>query len=77
MIVKINSEEELIKVTAELIHVLANLRKFTVLWESHYGVALKQKKKYYEKRADELIEILETGSHKWAHQIKIEITKQD
>jgi len=76
MIVKINSEEELIQVAEELIHVITNLRKFTLLWEKNYGVVLKQQKKYYEKKADELIEKLKVGVHKDPREINIEIKKQ-
>lgn len=73
MKVKVTSEEELEKVAAELIHVLANLRKFTRLWETTHGVELKRNKKYYEGKADELIQRLQVPNHKRLHEIKIEV----
>jgi hypothetical protein len=74
MKILIQTEEELLQVTSELIHVLCNLRKFTKLWEQDFGVELKTKKKRYEQMADELIERLQVPEHRQAGQIKIEIT---
>lgn len=71
----IQTEEELIQVTAELIHVICNLRKFTKLWEEGHGVELKIKKKRYEQKADELIERLKVPEHRQVGQIKIEINE--
>jgi hypothetical protein len=73
MVIKINSEEELLNVDAELIHVIANLRKFTKLWEETHGVELKRNKKYYELKADELIARLQVENHKQVYEIKIEV----
>lgn len=73
MKITIHSEEELIQVTKELVHVLCNLRKFSKLWEQEYGVKLKERKKYYEAKADELIERLQVPEHRQVGQIKIEI----
>lgn len=73
MKIKITSEEELEKVAAELIHILANLRKFTRLWEESHGVELKRYKKYYEAKSDELIKKLQVPDHQRLHEIKIEI----
>ena len=73
MKIKITSEQELIDVTTELIHCLSNLRKFTKLWEQRFGVELKERKKYYEKKADELIERLKVTEHRNQQQIKLEI----
>lgn len=73
MKIKIKSEEELVNVTEELIHVIANLRKFTKLWEESYGVELKKKKKHYEKRADDLIERIQVPDHVRQYEIKIEV----
>lgn len=76
MKVIIKNEEELVKVAAELIHVLANLRKFTKLWNETHGVELKSRKKYYEDKADQLIERLQVEDHRNPEQVKIEINKK-
>lgn len=73
MKIKISSEQELVNVAEELIHVIANLRKFTRLWEETHGVDLKARKKYYEKEADALIERLKVTEHKHPSEIKIEV----
>jgi hypothetical protein len=73
MKIKIQSEEELISVCEEALHIISNLRKFTKLWEQEFGVELKTKKKRYEQMADELIERLQVPEHRQAGQIKIEI----
>jgi hypothetical protein len=73
MKIKIQSEEELTSVCEEALHIIANLRKFTKLWEQDFGVELKTKKKRYEQMADELIERLQVLEHRNPEQIKIEI----
>lgn len=73
MIIKINSEEELISVATEALHIISNLRKFTKLWEETHGTVLKERKKYYERKADELIQKLQVAEHKHPEQIKIEV----
>lgn len=73
MIVKINSEEELISVAEELIHVLANLRKFSRLWQENHGAPLLRSKKYFEEKADELIERLQVKEHRNPYEVKIKI----
>lgn len=71
----IQSEDELIKVAAEALHILSNLRKFTRLWEETHGVVLKRNKKYYEEKADTFISNLQVPDHKQLHEIKIEINE--
>lgn len=73
MKILIRDEQELVNVAEELIHVIANLRKFTRLWEETHGVDLKARKKYYEKEADTLIERLKVTEHKHPSEIKIEV----
>jgi hypothetical protein len=73
MKIKVSSEDELLNVASELIHVLANLRKFTLLWEETHGVELKARKKYFEQKADELISKLQVEDHKHPSQVKIEV----
>lgn len=72
----INSEDELIGVAEEALHILANLRKFTVLWETSHGVQLKERKKYYEKKADELIQRLQIPEHRHPEQLTIKINPE-
>lgn len=55
MKVVIRSEEELAHEFREVVNALANVRKFQKLWEKSYGVTLKEKKKRWEERADDLI----------------------
>ena len=73
MKIKVTNEQELLKITEEAIHVIANLRKFTKLWEENHGVELRQRKKYYEEQADKLIKRLQITEHRQANQIKIEV----
>ena len=73
MKIKINDEQELVDVCTEALHILSNLRKFTKLWEESYGVDLRRRKKYYEEKADELIERLQVPENRKQSQIKIEI----
>lgn len=70
----INSEDELISVAEEALHILANLRKFTALWENSHGVELKNRKKYYENKADELIQRLQIPDHRHPDQLTIKIS---
>lgn len=73
MKIKISSEEELLKVATEAIHLLSNLRHFTKKWNETHGYDLKQRKTYYEGLADSLLERLKVTEHRQSNQIKIEI----
>lgn len=73
MKIKIDNEQELMKLAEESIRILANLRKFTKLWDESHGVELKARKKYYEAQADELIERLQSTNLQMREGIKIEI----
>lgn len=77
MKITVHSEEELLNLCKELLHITVNLRAATKLWEQHYGCALRNKKKYYEARADELIERLQVTDHKHSHDIKIDISNPE
>lgn len=77
MKIKISSEQELISVCEEALHIISNLRKFTKLWEQTHGVELKERKKYYETKADEFIERLQVPEHRQAGQIKIEVNAKE
>jgi len=73
MKVTIKNEQELLKITEEAIRVIANLRKFTKLWEETYGVELKTKKKGWEVAADKFIERLQIMELKRNEHVKIEV----
>lgn len=73
MKIKVTSEQELVNVATELLHCLCNLRKFTKLWEENYGVEIKARKKYWEDKADSLLQRLQITEHRTQSQIKIEI----
>lgn len=55
MKVRIESEEELVHEFREALHILVNMRKFQKLWEDNLGVELKNRKKYWEGKADEFL----------------------
>lgn len=48
MKIKISTEEELIEVATEAIHLLSNLRQVTKLWNESHGYELRNRRKYYE-----------------------------
>lgn len=73
MRIKVTSEQELVNVATELAHVLSNLRKFQKKWEGAYGVELRERKKYWEDKADSLLQRLQVTEHRNPSQIKIEI----
>lgn len=73
MIVKIHSEQELIEVATEAIHLLNNLRHTTKLWNESHGCELRSRKKYYEELSDKFLEKLKVTEHREAKQIKIEL----
>ena len=73
MNIKISSEEELIEVAIEAIHLLNNLRHVTKLWNESHGCELRSRKKYYEELCDKFLEKLKVTEHREAKQIKIEI----
>lgn len=75
MKVTIKSEQELIEVATEAIHILNNLRHFTKKWNETHGYDLKQRKIYYEGLADVLLQKLQVTEHRQSNQIKIEITQ--
>jgi hypothetical protein len=75
MKIQIHSEQELIKVAEEAIRVIANLRKFTKLWEETYGADLRNRKKCWEELADKFVEQLQVEL-RTNEQIKIELKPQ-
>lgn len=73
MNIKINSEEELIQLAANAVHILANLRRTTKEWNEHFGAPRRERKQYWEGKADELIQQLDAQHLMHHKQIKIEI----
>lgn len=72
--VKINSEEELVRITTELLFISVNLRNATKLWHEHYGAYHSGQKKRWESRMDTLIEKLQQNNFdKFEKQSEIEI----
>lgn len=45
-----------LKAASELAHILMNLRRATKRWDEEYGSEAKNKKKAWEKRADDYLE---------------------
>lgn len=77
MKLKISSEQELIDVATESVHILNNLRYWTKLWNAHHGAGLRERKQYWEERADLFLEKLQVKEHTMPNQIKIEIDNAD
>lgn len=73
MNIKINSEQELINVAQEGLHILNNLRHWTKLWNAHHGADLRERKQYWEEKADLFLEKLDVSKTSQSHEIKIEI----
>lgn len=40
----------------ELVHIVVNLRRTTVDWNRYYGSAAREKKEYWEKKADKWLQ---------------------
>lgn len=75
MKIKVNNEDELIKVAQEGLHILNNLRHWTKMWNAHFGSDFKERKKFWEEKADLFLEKLKVENHRNGNQIKIEIDK--
>ena len=56
MKIKVTSEEELVEVAKEALHILQNLRHWTKLWNAHHGSELRERKAYWEEKADLFLE---------------------
>lgn len=77
MQIKVTSEQQLIKTAEEAIKIIANLRKFTKLWEETHGVELKNRKKCWETIADKFIESLPVEELKRNESVKIEVNAKE
>jgi hypothetical protein len=75
MKIKIETDDELKKIAEELLHILVNLRHSTKLWSEHYGAELSNKKKRWERVADEFLQKLEVERSTDKKEMQIEIEK--
>lgn len=62
MHIRIKSEEELLDLAKKLLHCAVNVRYWQKEWNEKHGGALLERKKYWEKRMDNLLE--ELGAEK-------------
>lgn len=58
--VKINTEEELKEFAEEAIRIMVNLRYWTKRWSVEYGSMTKDKKVLWERKADELLQKMQS-----------------
>ncbi len=69
----IRSEEELMQLAVDAVHILHNLRKATDAWRTHYGAVRLNRVKHFEQRADELFKRLTIAEAHKDNPIKIEV----
>jgi len=72
----IHSEEELIKVATEALHILNNLRRTTKDWKEHYGSDRRQRMFHYEEMADTFLERLNVDQRMHGSKLNIEINHE-
>lgn len=77
MKVIISSEERLVEVAEQAIKIIANLRKYTTLWEQTHGSELRNRKKYWEGVADAFVKSLALPELKQNDHYKIEINENN
>lgn len=77
MIVKVHSEEELLMIAKEALHILVNLRHNSKAWERDYGAALKEAKKYWEGKADVFLNELQVKRSGRVNDVHITIKDND
>lgn len=73
MRIKVDSEEELLKVAQEALHLLVNMRHYQKRWHTEFGAILKNRKKEWEDKADTFLERLQMEKSFKSGSIKIEI----
>lgn len=71
-IVKVESEEELVQLTAELIHIMINLRFHQKYWHEHFGHQAKTNREKWELKADALLRRMNFTEHDNLKPVKIE-----
>lgn len=73
MRVKLNSEEELVNMARELLHVMVNLRHWSTKWEQEYGSDLLAAKKKWERKSDDILAKYQVTKTNLKQEIKIEV----
>lgn len=77
MKIKIESEDELMEVAKEALHLLVNIRHYTKAWEETHGAELKNRKKHFEGRADEFLKKLEMEKSLRSDAVHISINNEN
>lgn len=57
--VRVNSEEDLVRIATEFMFISVNLRRATTEWHKHFGSERKTIKENWEKKMDKLLRALE------------------
>lgn len=73
MKVKVTSDQELVDLACELLHVMQNMRYWQNRWHNEHGSILLRQKIRWEARADQLLGELNMEKTHKANSIKIEI----
>lgn len=69
--IKITSEDQHRELTAELVHIMINLRFWQKYWKENYGFSARREKEKWEVKADELLTRLGFDEHTRLKTIKI------
>lgn len=79
MAYKVHGDEELLSLCREAIHILNNLRYTTEEWEEHFGAARRDRKNYWEDKADALLERVDVKYSRKAKtvDVKVEVTNKE
>ena len=77
LIIKVESEEELLKMAQEAVHILKNLRYWQSAWQTHYGGELLKAKKKWEQRADDFLSNFPQEKTNHADDLSIQIKKTE
>lgn len=73
----VHSEEELMQLAVDAIHILHNLRRTTEDWRLHYGSHRLSRVKYFEEKADDLFRRLHVKEANKDNPIKIEVKDEE
>lgn len=77
MRVIIHSEDDLVDVTRNLLHISINLIHWTKEWEKYHGKILNDRKKYWQNRMEEYLEELGARKTQLLTEVKIEINNEN
>lgn len=70
-VVKIETEEQLTRKFEELAHALHNLRFFTKYWNEHGGYQARQRMKFWQEKADDLLDGMGLTLHRNINSITV------